>query len=226
MPDTRESLGVKVALGGLLLLALTATAHTGFLSRTPAALDPDLEQLRLEGQRLERQAGSQPRRDRDHATGTLYRWSALPIGHGTSGFRLETVMLHSRTSSGLGLDAMLDHAGLPAAEHRLQTVEAEARQAGDEVALGQTGHELVLRTCLTPDGRASVSGLKTILHSGRPTGFKSRLLQAMGLQHNIRWECLLVSISIPASSGSEQELTSAWRDVKAPLLAAIQSADP
>ncbi len=225
MAEARHHRGLKIILGGLLLLAAAAAAHTSLLSQTPAAIEPQLEQLSLQGERLERLASSQPNRERHYATSTLHRWNVQATKSNQHSFKLEALTLHNRTSSGLGLDTMLNHAGLPAAVHHLQTLEAENPQARDEVAIGRIGSELVLRTCLTPKGRASVSDLKEILHAERPTGAKAKLIQAMGLQDNIRWECLLVSITAPESTSTEQELITAWRDLKAPLLATIHSAE-
>ncbi len=135
-------------------------------------------------------------------------------------------MVHSSTSNGLKINQLVRNAGLPAAEHEVQTLEPGSGQADEEVAIGETGGDLVLRTCITPKGRALVASLKKTLQSERPTGARAKTLQALGLQDNIRWECLLVSISVPRSENSQAELLASWKNVKTPLLAWDKSAQP
>lgn len=122
MAEASHHRGLKFILSGLLLLAAAAAAHTGFLSQTPAAIEPQLEQLSLQNDRLERLAGSRPNRERHYATSTLHRWNVQATESSRHGFKLEAVMLHNRTSSGLELETMLSHAGLPATEHQFQTL--------------------------------------------------------------------------------------------------------
>ncbi len=137
---------------------------------------------------------------------------------GLAPFELDAVVIHSSTSGGLEIDELVRNAGLAAAVHEVQTL-APAGQASEELAIGASGDDMVLRTCITPEGRALVTGLKKTLQAARPTGASARILQALGLQDNIRWECLLVSISVPGSDNSPAELLARWKDAKTPLLA-------
>lgn len=226
MPESISTRRLQSAFGGLLLLAIAAAAHTGILSQTPAAIEPTLDDLSMPGFRLDPLSRSNPARERHHANSTQYRWSAEPTQPGLAPFQLEAVVVHSSTSGGLEINELVRNAGLPAAEHEMQTLEPESGQAGEEVAFGETGADLVLRTCITPKGRALLKGLKKTLHSERPTGARAKALQALGLQENIRWECLLVSISVPRSENSQAELLASWKDVKTPLLAWDKSAQP
>jgi hypothetical protein len=217
MPESISTRRLQLAFGGLLLLALAATAHTGALSRTPAAIEPALDNLSLPGFRLDSLGRSDPARERHHASSMRHRWSAEPVAPGLAPFELEAVVVHSSTSGGLEIHELVRNAGLAAAEHEVQTLEP-AGQASEEVAIGASGDDMVLRTCITPGGRALLSGLKKTLHAERPTGARARTLQALGLQANIRWECLLVSISVPRSDNSQAELLASWKDAKTPLL--------
>lgn len=227
MPESISTRSLQLAFGGLLLLAIAAAAHTGVLSKTPAAIEPALGDLSLPGFKLNPLPGSEPTRERHHANSRQYRWSVTPTVSGQAPFQLEAVVVHSSTSDGLKINQLVRNAGLAAAEHEVQTLEPDSGEANEEVAIAETGSDWVLRTCITPKGLALVTGLKKTLHTERATGAKAKALQALGLQDNIRWECLLVSISRPKSDESSQAaLLASWKDVKPPLLAWKESAQP
>lgn len=226
MPESISTRSLQLAFGGLLLLAIAAAAYTGVLSKTPAAIEPTLGDLFLPGFKLDPLPGSEPARERHHANSTQYRWSAAPTVPGQAPFQLEAVVVHSSTSGELEINQLVRNAGLAAAEHEVQTLRADSGQADEEVAIAETGSDWVLRTCITPKGRALVTGLKNTLHAERTTGAKAKALQALGLQDNIRWECLLVSIKLPKGESSQAALLAAWKDVKTPLFSWKKSAQP
>ncbi len=226
MPESISTGRLQLAFGGLLLLAFALAAHTGVLSKTPAAVEPALGDLSLPGFKLDPLGRSDPARARHHASSTRYRWSAEPTVPGRTPFQLEAGVVHSSTSGGLEIHELVRNAGLAAAEHEVQTLEPESGKERDELAFAASGDDLVLRTCITPEGRALLAGLKKTLHAERPTGSGAKALQALGLQDNIRWECLLVSISIPRSDNGQAELLARWKDVRTPLLAWKKSAQP
>lgn len=218
MPERIRTRSLQLTFGGLLLLAIATTAHTGFLSKTPAATEPGLGNLSVPSFKLDPLPGSEATQEKQFASSTLNRWSADAVLPGQRPFTLEVVIVHNRTSSGLEINEMVRNAGLPAAEHEVQSLETDAGKPAEEVAIAEIGSDWVLRTCITPKGRALITDLKKTLHAERPTGATDKVLQALGLQDNIRWECMLVSISAPKSEISHATLLVAWNDLKAPLL--------
>jgi pyruvate/2-oxoglutarate dehydrogenase complex dihydrolipoamide acyltransferase (E2) component len=219
MTEPARTRVLQLVLGALLLLTITSAAHTSLLSKTPAAIEPALDDLSAPGLRLEPQGRSESVRERHHALSSTYRWAANPTSSDQPGFKLEAVVVHGRTSSGMDMASLAATAGLPAAATEEQKPESAAEKAkgGDELVLGTAGEESVLRTCISPKGRALASSLKTSLAQERETGAKARMLQALGVQDNIRWECLLVSISAPKSMSSEADLMMTWERLQQPL---------
>lgn len=226
MSESIQTHSLQTAFAGLLLLAIASTAHTGFLSKTPAAIEPSLNNLSVSGFKLDAIAGSEPAKEKDYANSTVYRWNAVPVVPGQTPFKLEAVVLHNRTSVSLGINELVRNAGLPAGRHEVQTLKTDAGKPAEEVAIAEVGDNWVLRTCITPKGQALIMGLKNTLRAERPTGVAVKVLQALGLQENIRWECMLVSIGTPNNENSQAALLAIWNDLKTPLLAWGKSSHP
>lgn len=221
MPERTRTRLLRLAFGALLLLTVAAASHTAIFSKTPAAIEPELSPLTVPGFTLAPQDRSAPVRARHHALSTHYRWDARPTVSERPGFKLEAVVVHSRTSSGMDIDSLVNTAGMLAAEHEEPQPDAETNTSG-EVVLGTTGGARVLRTCISPKGRMLTSSLKTALAKERETGAKARVLQALGMRDNIRWECLLVSISMPKDQASDEALLDAWNSVYPALSTSLQ----
>ncbi len=226
MSEPIRTRSLQLAFGGLLLLAIAAAAHTGILSKTPAATEPGLGNLSEPGFKLDSLAGSEAIKEVHFARSTLYRWNAEPALQGHAPLQLEAVVMHNRTSNSLGINDLVGNAGLPAAEHEVQILETDAGKPAEEVAVAEIGDNWVLRTCITPKGQALVTGLKKTLHTERPAGAKAKFLQALGLQDNIRWECMLVSISAPKTEITQAALLATWNDLRAPLLGWSKTSQP
>ncbi len=212
MPEAQYIRIHKVLLALLCLAALAGIGHSMWFRATPAAFVPDLSGLEADGLALQAVKTSAAQADESLAFSDLGEWRTDPAQADGQPLRLMLTGVHSRTDGGFEIEAMGKHPALPKIEDRRQLAVESGNALGTTVALGQNDSEAALQTCLTPGGLAHVvkEELTQAVEAQRQGGIGNTLLRLVGLKPNIRWECLLVSISMPKDQASDEALLDAW----------------
>lgn len=239
------------ALAGLGLASVAALATT-LLAPTPLPppVSHGASPLRIPGYRLQLLATEPPLLGRRLSRSALLRYRVVPQtaaspGPSTSPMLLELVNLHSRSHTTFQVAALTQGPDAPAG---LALRKRRLLPGSPPVAIGMLAGP-ALQTCLvstlpgsrsaaTPQLDGGVTGiqLKQLI---QPTGkglwnaagvwrdlrrlFGADLPRLLGLEPAIRFECTLVSLSIPngatASGPAEAALQRVWRDLAAALKA-------
>lgn len=200
----------------LCLSALAGIAHSAFWRSMPTAFEPRLDRLEIEGYQAQAMQTQPAQSSASYAYSTLHEWQLHPAQEPEQAvMRITLVGVHSRSDKGLGIKDTASLPALPEVTERRTIVAEQGNIIGTAVSIGRSGDDAVLQTCLPAGGHAHVmlEELAQSIMEQRPGGWMSRAERLLGLQPNIRWECLLVSISMPRESASDEALLAAWNSV-------------
>ncbi len=203
-------------LAVLCLSALAGIAHSAFWRSMPTAFEPQLDRLEIEGYQAQAMQTQPAQSGASYAYSTLHEWQLHPAQEPEqAAMRITLVGVHSRSDKGLGIKDMASLPALPEVTERRTIVAEQGNIIGTAVSIGRSGDDAVLQTCLPAGGHAHVmlEELAQSIMEQRPGGWMNRAQSLLGLQPNIRWECLLVSISMPRESASDEALLAAWNNV-------------
>lgn len=208
MAEPRIVRGLHAVLIAAALVAASGLVHAALLAQTPPPNEWTWELPPIDGYRREALPGQPAATGRHHAHGPVHHFR-FEAETGGSALTLTLAAVHSRHHSDFHLDALLDALALarpPAAETRtLQLGSSPAASA--RVVKGEA--ERALQTCVVPGAGAGVTDDELVarVEQQRVRGWRQSLRQALGLQRNVQWECVLVAIAGPAGPGAEAELT-------------------
>lgn len=203
-----------LALATLLALVALFTRADGV--PMPAANEPDLATLAVPGWRLVALPGIPAQTGPDMAYSKRWRWEAATPSSG-SGVEMTMMVVHARHPQHFTLEAM--SSGVPGLkltgthEQRMGAGPAE----GTVLVLGTLDGAASLQTCLvlTKDGGAVADIATTpLVHAVQAQGerdWRRRVDALIGLEANVRWECLLVTIR--SEKRTNAQLTSLWQQV-------------
>ncbi len=140
--------------------------------------------------------------------------------------RITLVGVHSRSDKGLDIKGTASLPDLPEVTERRTIVAEQGNIIGTAVSIGRSGDDAVLQTCLPAGGHAHVvqEELAQSITAERPGGWMNQLQRLLGLKPNIRWECLLVSISTPDDGQADAALMEAWSQAYWPLRRRVDAA--
>lgn len=226
MPKSVSTSLQRGLLAVLCLTALAGIAQSAFWRDMPAAFEPQLDSLEIDGhqtQPLQRQAA---RSDASYAYSTLREWQVQSTQEPDRTMRITLVGVHSRSDKGLGIENLASHPTLAEVEERRTVVAEQGNIIGTATSIGRSGEEVVLQTCLPAGGHAHVvmEELAQTITAQRTGGWMNQVQRIFGLKPNIRWECLLVSISTPHDAQAEAALMEAWSQAYWPLRIKVDAA--
>lgn len=224
--------GVLLGLAGLTLAATLAKA-LGLAAPAPQRTVPAT--LAVAGYQVAQTSGGRTaRQGRDLSQGQLTMWRLNPTGGGPP-LTLSLLPVRSRNvgyQSGLEMAAIAQLAGSFTLRDR-RLIGADQPETSPvptlQLALGRgpgdgAGTTSRLQTCLTPDGRAGVTGITLGRQLGEERNtarqslpLRTRLLQLTGLEANTRWECLAVQLQTRPGPDAEARLLAAWAALKPAL---------
>lgn len=212
-PDQRL-LRWGLALATLLALVALLTRAGGI--PMPAAKEPDLTTLSVPGLHLVALPGVPAQTGPDMAHSKRWLWDAAAQPPGDS-VELTMMVVHARHHSNFTLAAMT--AGVP--ELALAGAHAQEMDAGPAkgtvVMLGRLNGAASLQTCLVlVQGGGAVADVASeplvqAVEARRERDWRRRVYPLIGLEANVRWECLLVTIR--SETGTHAQLTSLWQDL-------------
>lgn len=212
MPNPDQKILLRIVLATIALLALAGLAHR-LMANTPAALEPNWKNLTVPGYRLVAQQTKDAQAGADLAYGTLVHYRVDPLQKSNDGtFTLSLMTVHSRETKTFHVEDMTtDLPSLHLRESNPHSI-SEGGANGTTVALGQIDGQAVLQTCLVQGGKAALDmkELAPAVEARRVRGWKQSLYQVLGLQPNVRWDCLLISISTNAGPNANAELLTHW----------------
>jgi hypothetical protein len=236
-----EAPSAQLQVGALVVLTVAATAsliHT-LLARTPAPTPLPPGPTGIVGFRLQPLPGQAAGAGRRLARSELRRWAVQAVEPGGPPLELTLVNLHSRSHNTFQLAALTSGADAPPAlalRQRRLLPGAGAAAIGRLEPDGGRGARTALQSCLIGGGKRGPAGpgrriggvsQKELVgqlewhRRGGPgiEGLGRDLAQLLGLEPNVLWQCLLVSVDT-AGAGPRQDaaLRQFWR-ASAPLLA-------
>lgn len=227
MPKSVSATLQRGLLAVLCLSALAGIAHSAFWRSMPAAFEPQLDRLEIEGYQIQVMQ-TQPARSGDsYAYSTLHEWQLHPAQEpGRAAMRITLVGVHSRSDKGLDIKGTTSLPALPEVTERRTIVAEHGNIIGTAVSISRSGDDTVLQTCLPAGGHAHVvqEELAQSITAERPGGWMNQLQRLLGLKPNIRWECLLVSISTPDDGQADAALMEAWSQAYWPLRRRVDAA--
>lgn len=201
-----------LALATLLALVALFTRADGV--PMPAANEPDLATLAVPGWRLVALPGIPAQTGPDMAYSKRWRWEAATPSSG-SGVEMTMMVVHARHTKNFTLEEM--SSGVP--ELKLAGTHEQMMGAGPAegsvLALGTLDGAASLQTCLVlaKEGGAvadiATAPLVHAVQAGRERDWRRRAYSLIGLEANVRWECLLVTIR--SEKGTNEQLTSLWQ---------------
>jgi len=201
----------RVLHGVLIAMALVAAfglLHAAVLSKTPPPAEWAWEEPLIDGYRCEALPGHPAATGRHYAHGPVRRFRLQPETGGSASM-LTMASVHSRHHDGFHLDALLDTLPLD----RVPAAEAQplpfASQPASTARLMRQGAVLELQTCVVPGVGAGVTleELAALVEKQRVRGWRQSLKHVLGLQSNVQWECLLLTLEQPASPSAEADIT-------------------
>jgi hypothetical protein len=215
------------------LMALAALLVRGAGLPVPAATEPRLAGLSLPGWQLTPRPGA-PALEGPHSSHSAVRhWqvTTASVPDGLPDWELALTMVHVRHHHGLALAQLTrELPGLGLENPRLQELgQAMGKGLGDRstVALGTLDGVPALQTCVVapksgadqPAAVAHVSSdtLVAAVDALRERSLRRQLRQWLGLEANVRWECMLVTIR--ALQATDEQLTDRWQQVSSALIA-------
>jgi len=197
----------------LLSLASCLVILQGLFLRTPPPLaEPRLDGLSIPGYRVVPGPVQDGRSNRDFAYGSFYRFHLLPLDQPAAELDLTLVAVHSRESSTFNLADISHDIRLGAVDGPdLVGMPGEADHDGT-ISVRQSDGRIVLQTCITPSGDARVDteSLTDSVNQARSRGIVRTIKQVLGVEDNVRWECLLVTLSGSSASGDDLGLRRLW----------------
>lgn len=213
MHESLSNKALRFALASVVAISLVALLHTTLRASTPAAFELVDNSPRLEGYSASLTGKSQAISVSHYSYGTAYQWELTPEDKAKPAFRMQLMPVHSREWMELSVEQVRRLAALPEVTEHTEIGTDTENEIGDRVIIGHSGSETVLQTCLVPGGRAQVSmtGLNSAVTEKVDSGMHRRIKHFLGLQSNVRWECLLVTISQPSQQANSEFLLHAWR---------------
>lgn len=190
------------------LIAAFGLVHAALLAQTPPPTERAWDVPLIDGYRRAALPDQPAATGRHHAHGPV-RQFRFEAETGGSAFTLTLAAMHSRHHDDFHLDALLEALPLarpPAAEARTLQLGSSPAALG-RVVKGET--ELALQTCVVPGAGAGVTNDELVarVEQQRVRGWRQSLRQVLGLQRNVQWECVLVTIVGADGLGAEAELT-------------------
>lgn len=179
---------------------------------TPSIEDPRLDGLSIPGYRMVLDPVQDGRTNRDFAYSSVHRFHLLPLDEPAAELDLTLVAVHSRESSTFNL-ADINH-DLRLVSEAGQDIVGMPGEAVDDgmIAIRESGGGLLLQTCITPSGdaRIDMASLTDSVNQARSRGIWRSIRQVLGVDDNVRWECLLVTLSGRSASVDEARLRKLW----------------
>ena len=179
---------------------------------TPSIDDPRLDGLSIPGYRMVPGAVQDGRRNRDFAYGSFYRFHLLPLDEPAAELDLTLVAVHSRESSTFNL-ADISHDIRLGSEDGQDIVGIPGEAVDDgTISVRKSDGRIILQTCITPSGdaRVDMESLTDSVNQARSRGIVRTIKQVLGVEDNVRWECLLVTLSGSSASGDDLGLRRLW----------------
>ncbi|MDP3350422.1 MAG: hypothetical protein Q8S92_15640 [Hydrogenophaga sp.] len=208
-----------LVLGVAVLLALTAVLVRMMGVQTPAASEPDLINQPFAGWNLIATPVSAARAGEEFSYSTVWRWrSNEPSSDGErsefDASELTMVKVHARHHFGLSLEQMTATVpGLQLKGVREHTI-SDGPAKGTVIALGTLDDVPTLQTCVVESRKQramahiSADVLTQAVEGLRIRDWRNHAYILLGVQPNVRWECLLVSIQ--AKSATQELLQAKW----------------
>lgn len=242
MPDTeatahspRANRPLHAVLAFAAMMALAALLVRGAGLPVPAATEPSLASLSLPGWQLTPRPGA-PALEGPHSSHSAVRhWQvkSASLADGLPDWELTLTMVHVRHHHGLALAQLTrELPGLGLENPRLQELgQAMGKGPADRstVAQGTLDGVPALQTCVVaPKSGADQPATAAVAHVSSDTlvaavdalrerSLHRQLRQWLGLEANVRWECMLVTIR--ALQATDEQLTDRWQRVAVALMA-------
>ena len=177
---------------------------------TPSIDDPRLDGLSIPGYRMVLDPVQDARTNRDFAYSSFHRFHLLPLDEPAAELDLTLVAVHSRESSTFNL-ADINH-DLRLVSEAGQDIVGMPGEADGTISVRQSDGRIILQTCITPSGDARVDteSLTGSVNQARSRGIVRSIRQVLGVDDNVRWECLLVTLSGRSASVDEARLRKLW----------------
>lgn len=223
-----EAISEKLLRTVYAVLALAAGAallHTTWLRRTPAAFEPGLMDVAITNYDARPLQHKPPLIERDYAHGTLREWMLDPRSGKLAPFKLMLTSVHSREEGNFEISALAKHPALPLVDERSEVKVTEGSAKASAVSVGGSGDQAILQSCIVP-GAGAYTGNEDLIaavNSQRTRGWRETAMNLAGLQPNVRWECLLVTISLNREPDAQARLLAAWEKVYPTLAGQIPS---
>lgn len=223
MPDVVPDRMLRWVFSGLALVALAGTLQAS-LKNTPHPHPVELTGLNVPGHQLQALASQSELANDSHAYGELKQWSVRGIADTGNSFQLGLVMVHSRTEKDAEFELLAAHPAFASLENRRAITTGSQPKRPDTVSIADASDQKVLQTCLVRPGgaHANKDDFLAAIRSAREDSWSRRLRQIAGLEDNFRWECLLVTMSMPKEQASDEALLNAWNSVYPALRARLQ----
>jgi hypothetical protein len=187
----------KVLLAVLAVLAASAFGHRMLVFSTPLPTEPEWSRLQIEGYQLETVRTAPTVSTQELALGRSVVLRGKRAGSATWEFDLILVPVHSRESSAFSVSQMT--AGRT--DIHIASAAIFREQAAERLGEFQTGTladgKHAMQTCLIRNARAGVNETYLVgqAEGQRVRGLIPTLQQIAGLRVNIKWECLLITIT-------------------------------
>ncbi len=224
MPDTIPDRLLRWVFTVLALIALAGLIHTSLLRKTPLPFEIDLDGFSLPGYSLKLRKTALELPGDERSFGRLRSWSAESEDATQPPFHLHVVAVHIKTEDDADFSAMAAHPALPPLEDRRSQDSESGELKPSSISFGESADEKMLQSCIVPGAGsyAKREQLLGMIRKQRSEDWSRKLRQIIGLEDNIRWECLLVSISMPKEHASDEALLDAWNSVYPALSTSLQ----
>ncbi|MBL8330568.1 MAG: hypothetical protein JNJ71_17150 [Rubrivivax sp.] len=210
------TLALKLTLGGLCVVYGAAAVYMGLLRQAPV---PEAKwpaaPLQLQGHSVTQRVMAPADNGRKVSRAEVLAWEVTSLSEPSQAFTITAAPVRASSNEHLKLPQLREtssHFDLKADEPQVPKdgrVDEGLRLQFGRLPAGQ----LAAQACITPAGVVSSEGedLAKSVSVQPPATWRSRLDQVLGLAEPIRWECVLVSISLPASAQDRQPLIDHWQ---------------
>lgn len=207
----------------LVFLAVVGFIYTSVLRKTPAAYEPNINELMPGGVQLTSHITSPGSTDDTYSNSSIHTLKAITLQPPSLPFKLELAVVHSREWIHFDIEMMSQHLNFPSIDEPEEVTINANNTKKSFVLIGYSGEDSVLQSCIVSGGISHISqdGLMSAVNSQRDKTLMNRIFELFGTKPNTRWECLLVSISIPKKQASKEALLFAWNSIYSKISANI-----